>query len=84
MSLEKNNVCDLIEVTENGCVQVRTKTLIKENGIEISRNFHRHVLAPGDDYSNEDAKVQTICAVVHTDEVIAEYKTAQPKINVLD
>ena len=49
---------DLIEVVENGCIQVRTKTSIKEDGVEISSKFHRHVVAPGDDYSAEDAKVQ--------------------------
>jgi hypothetical protein len=77
MALEKVIVVDRIEVVENGSVQVRTKTAIKENGVEISSNFHRHVVAPGDDYSGEDAKVQAVCAAVHTPEVIAAYQTAQ-------
>jgi len=71
--LEKIEIVDRIEVIENGCVQVRTKTAIKEDGKQISSTFHRHVVAPGDDYSDEDAKVQAICAAVHTDEVIAAY-----------
>ena len=76
MALEKVISVDLIEVVENGCVQVRTKTAIKEDGVEISSNFHRHVVAPGDDYSAEDAKVQAICAAVHTPEVVTAYKEA--------
>lgn len=74
--LEKIEIVDRIEVIENGCVQVRTKTAIKEDGIEISSKFHRYVVAPGDDYSGEDARVQAICAAVHTAEVIAAYKAA--------
>jgi hypothetical protein len=75
--LEKVISVDLIEVVENGSIQVRTKTAIKEDGVEISNKFHRHVVAPGDDYSAEDAKVQAICAAVHTPEVIEAYKIAQ-------
>lgn len=74
MALEKIAIVDRIEVVENGCVQVRTKTAIMEDGKQISGNFHRHVVAPGDDYSNEDARVQAICAATHTTGVIAAYK----------
>lgn len=77
MSLEKVISVDLIEVIENGCVQVRTKTAIKEDGVEISSQFHRHVVAPGQDYNQEDAKVQAICASIHTPEVVAAYEAAQ-------
>ena len=66
---------DLIEPIENGCVQIRTCTYTAEKG----GTFHRHVVAPGDDYSAEDAKVQAICAAVHTPEVIAAYQAAQTK-----
>ncbi len=72
--LEKVTSVDLIEVVENGCIQVRTKTAVKEDGVEISGKFHRHIIVPGDDYSNEDARVQAICAAMHTAEVIAAYK----------
>jgi hypothetical protein len=75
MALEKIIVVDRIEVIENGCVHVRTKTAIVEEGQQISGTFHRHVVAPGADYSQEDAKVQAICAAVHTPEVIAAYET---------
>jgi hypothetical protein len=74
--LEKIISVDLIEVIENGSIQVRTKTAIKEDGAEISSKFHRHVVMPGDDYSAEDAKVQAICAAVHTPEVVAAYQAA--------
>ncbi len=74
--LEKVTSADLIETLENGSVQVRTKTVIKEDGVEISSKFHRHVVAPGDDYSAEDARVQAICAAMHTADVIAAYKAA--------
>ena len=72
--LEKIEVVDLIEIVENGCIQVRTKTAIMEDGKQVSGTFHRHVVAPGDDYSAEDAKVQAICAAVHTAGVIAAYQ----------
>jgi hypothetical protein len=72
--LEKIEVVDLIEVVENGSIQVRTKTAIKEDGIEISSKFHRHVVVPGADYSQENAKVQAIAAAVHTPKVIAAYE----------
>jgi hypothetical protein len=77
MTLEKKITVDLIEVAENGSLQVRTKTAIHEDGKEISSTFHRHVVAPGDDYSAEDAKVQAIAASIHTAGVIAAYKAAQ-------
>ena len=77
MALEKITSVDLIEVLENGCIQVRTKTAIKEDGVEISSKFHRHVVAPGDDYSKQDARVKAICAATHTAAVVAAYKAAQ-------
>jgi hypothetical protein len=75
--LTKISVVDKTEVLENGCVQVRTAIRIMEDGQVLSQSFHRHVVAPGDDYSQEDAKVQAICAAVHTPEVIAAYQAAQ-------
>jgi len=75
--LEKIVSVDLIEVIENGSVQVRTKTAIMEDGKQISGTFHRSVVAPGDDYSKQDARVQAICAATHTADVIATYKAAQ-------
>ena len=75
--LEKIVSVDLIEVVENGSIQVRTKTAIKEDGLEISSKFHRHVVAPGDDYSKQDDRVKAICSATHTAAVVAAYKAAQ-------
>jgi len=83
MALTKTTVNDKIEVINQGdwsSVQVRTVTIIAEDGVEISRNFHRHVVAPGDDYSQEDAQVQVICAAVHTEDVVAAYKAMLEKL----
>ena len=77
MALEKVISVDLVEVLENGVLQVRTKTAIKEDGVEISSKFHRHVVVPGADVSAEDAKVQAIAASIHTADVIAAYEAAQ-------
>jgi hypothetical protein len=51
-----------------------------ENSKQISGSFHRHVVAPGDDYSGEDARVQAICAATHTAEVVAAYKAVTAAI----
>ena len=82
--LSKITVVDKTEVLETGCVQVRTATRIMEDGQVLSQSFHRHVVAPGDDYAQEDAKVQAICAAVHTPEVIAAYQAAQAPVEVTE
>ena len=75
--LEKVTVVDKIETLENGCVQVRAAIRVLEDGRVLSQSYHRHVVAPGDDYSGEDERVQAICAAVHTPEVVAAYQAAQ-------
>lgn len=74
MALKKTVAVDRIEVVENGSVQVRTKTTITENGVPLTSTFQRHVVAPGDDYNQEDPRVQAICAATHTAEVVAAYQ----------
>jgi archaellum component FlaF (FlaF/FlaG flagellin family) len=74
MTLQKQITVDLIEVIENGSIQVRTKTAILEDGKAITSQFHRHIVVPGADVSAEDAKVQAIAASIHTPEVIAAYE----------
>lgn len=76
MSLEKTVFVDKIEVVENGCVQVRTATVVSDDGKVIGRSFHRHVVVPGDDYGNENTRVKAICEATHTPEVIESYKAA--------
>lgn len=76
MALTKSTTNDKIEVINQGdwsSVQVRTATIISEDGTEISRTFHRHVLAPDADLSAEDADVQAIAGTVFTDAVKAAY-----------
>jgi len=75
--LEKIVSVDLIEIVENNSIQVRKKIAVKEDGVEISSYLHRHVIMPGNDYSQEDPKVQSICALIHTPEVIANFKEVQ-------
>ena len=74
MALEKQVVVDKIEVLESGVIQIRTKTAILEDGVQISGTFHRHVVSPGDDYSKEDARVAAICAATFTADVVAAYQ----------
>ena len=75
MALEKQIVVDKIEIVgDYKHVQVRTATRVVEDGNVISSSYHRHVVAPGQDYSNEDPQVQAICAAVHTPEVVAAYQ----------
>ena len=82
MSLEKQIKIDQIEVVENGTVQVRQATIITEDGNQISRTFHRWVITPSQDYSDQEDKVKDICRVTHTPEVIAAYQ-AQIEANKL-
>jgi len=74
MSLEKIIVIDQIEVLEMGHIQVRQATKIMEDGKEISKTYHRHVLNPSDSLEGQDEKVQRIAKAVWTPEVIAAYK----------
>ena len=72
MALSKEVSQDKIEIVgEFKSVQIRTCTKVLEDGVELSSGFHRHVVSAGDDYSNESAELQAICAAVHTDAVIA-------------
>ena len=83
MAITKETVVDKIEVLEMGQVQVRTATKIMEDGNELNRNFHRHVVQPSvknsdtwedTDISGEDAKVQAICNAVWTDDIKSAWK----------
>ena len=89
MALTKSVTADKIEVVtgqdEDGnattSVQVRTCTKVMEDGVELSSGYHRHVIMAGQDYSNESAEVQAICAAVHTAEVIAAFEASQLETN---
>ena len=79
MALTEETIQDKIEVVGDfKHVQVRTATIIKKDGKEISRSFHRHIVAPdisADDLANESAEVQAICNAVHTDAIKTAYAT---------
>ena len=77
MALTEETVEDKIEIVgDYKHVQVRTATVIKRDGTEISRSFSRHIVAPDistDDLANESTEVQAICAAVHTSAVKTAY-----------
>jgi hypothetical protein len=86
MAITKYIVADKIEVLELGSVQVRTATVIKEDGVELTRTFHRHVLVPSEkssgswedtDISGEEARVQAVCTAVWTEDVKTAYQEQQ-------
>ena len=76
MALTEIKKVDQIEVVETNHIQVRTATIIERDGVEISRSYHRHVIAPIDDISAEDEKVQAIANAIWTKDVIEEFKKA--------
>jgi phage host-nuclease inhibitor protein Gam len=74
MALTEETVQDKIEIVGDfKHIQVRTAAVIKRDGVEISRSFSRHVVAPDADITSESTEVQAICNAVHTDEVKAAY-----------
>jgi hypothetical protein len=78
MALTKEVRCDKIEVVGDfKAIQCRQATIIKEDGVELSRSFHRHVLHPDSDISGEPQETQDVCNSVWTDEVKTAWATFQ-------
>ena len=77
MALSEQSIVDKIEVIENGSLQVRTANVILRDDAEISRSFHRHVLAPGSDLAGEDERVAAVATATWTDAVVADYEESQ-------
>ena len=76
MAITKEVTYDKIEVVgDYKQVQCREATIIKEDGVELTRSFHRHVLHPDSDISGEPQETQDICNAVWTDEVKASWAT---------
>ena len=76
MSLTKETVEDKIEVLDCGAwkmVQVRTATVIKDDGTELSRSFSCHTVSPNEDWSSASAEVKAICDAVHTNSAKTAY-----------
>jgi hypothetical protein len=76
MALTETTKVDQIEVLENGIIQIRIATIIEKDGQELTRTFFRTTKAPGEDVSNEDAKVQAIANAIWTPEVISAYQAS--------
>ena len=84
MAITKTTENDKIEIVNKWNIQVRTATVIKEDGVELTRSFHRKVLVPGaldasdnlvdTNISSEDADVQAICNAAWTTQVKADFK----------
>lgn len=74
MSYSEESVIDKIEILEDGQIQVRRANRVLKDGVKISETYHRHVLAPGDDLTNEDAKVVAQANAAWTKEVVKAYK----------
>lgn len=74
MALTEETEQDKIEVCgDYKMIQVRTATVIKKDGVEISRSFHRHVVAPDADVSGESDDVKALATQFHTDEIKNAY-----------
>ena len=84
MALIEKKIVDSINLVESNHIQVRKSTIIEKDDIEIARTYHRHVLSPGDDISNEDSRVQAIANVIWTEEVVNAYKALIAPIEPID
>ena len=74
MAITKRTEQDKIEIVgKYKFIQVRTATVIEEDGVELSRSFHRHVVAPNSDSSGESTDVKAMVTQFHTDAVKSDY-----------
>jgi len=83
MALEEKSVVDKIEVLLLGQIQVRRRDQILKDGVEVAATYHRHVLSPGDELTNEDPRVVAIAEATWTPEVIAAYQASLESSNNL-
>ena len=84
MAITKEQVIAKIEIVgDYKAVQIATDTVIKEDGVELSRSRHRKVVHPDQDITGEDAEVQAVCNAVWTDEVKASWETFKESQNNL-
>ena len=76
MAITKETLVGKIEVVgEFKSVEVRNDTVIKEDDTELTRKYHRHVLHPDADITNQTSEVQAVCNAVWTDQIKADYET---------
>jgi len=83
MAIAEKTIIDIIEVLQNNTIQIRNANIIEKDGVEIARTYHRYVINPLDDITNEDAKVQSIANAIWTEDVVNAYKAliAKPDRN---
>lgn len=74
MLTEEIEVDKVEVVSQYNVIQVRTATVIKKDGVEISRSYHRHIVQPGDDLTGQDPKVVAIANAVHTPEIVTAFQ----------
>jgi hypothetical protein len=78
MAITKETEIAKIEVVgQYKAVQIATDTVVKEDGTELSRSRHRHVVHPDQDITGEDAEVQAVCNAVWTEEVVSAWNAFQ-------
>jgi hypothetical protein len=80
---QKQTVVDQTTVTENGIILYREATKIIEDGVELTKTYHRSSLTPGQDLTGQPAQVVAIANTVWTDEVIAAYQAEQAERETL-
>jgi hypothetical protein len=80
---EKTTVVDRIEVLADQTVAVRYVVTVTEDGQPFAEQIKGNYFKPGDDYSAEGGQVKAICALTHTEEVVAAYRAAQEAANLL-
>ena len=68
-----------IEVLPNGTLQIRRADIVLKDDVEVGRTYHRHVLMPGEDVTNEVQRVKDVAAATWTAEVVAAYEASLPK-----
>ena len=81
MALEKiieDDKLEIVTVSSWKVLQVRTATIVKDDGAELSRTFERRVIVPTDDWSSESDEIKSICDLIMTSDRIAAYRAALP------
>ena len=74
MFTEEKKVDKIEVVSDYKIIQVRTATIVKKDGEEVARSYHRHIVQPGQNLSGEDETVVAIANAVHTPEIIAAFE----------
>ena len=82
MTITEKSIISKIEVLEDGQIQVQRANLILRDGVEIARQYHRHVLAPGARLTNQDTRVAAVATVVWTPAVVTAYKAELEKSTI--